>query len=146
MQITRSVVTTAPLDKVFTYLSDFENTTEWDPGTVDTRRVLGDGGVGTKYHNVSQFMGRKTELEYTVRALDQDRRFVLVGENKTVQATDTMTFEQTQTGTRVTYNADFAFKGVLGKVAPALSPVLGAAFKKLGDEAEKGLQQALDRL
>ena len=101
---------------------------------------------GTTYHNVSEFLGRKTELEYTVQALDVDRRFMLVGENKTVRATDTMTFERTQTGTRDTYNADFAFKGVLGKVAPILSPLLGVAFKKLGDEAEKGLQQSLDRL
>ncbi len=146
MQITRSVDTTTPVEKAYAYLSDFENTNEWDPGTVETTRTVGDGGIGTKYRNISQFMGRKTELEYTLKVRDEGSRLVLVGENKTVTATDTMTFEHTQQGTRVTYNAAFAFKGLFGRVAPVLSPVLGIAFKKLGDEAEQGLQKALDQL
>ena len=146
MEITRTVETTTPLDKVFAYLTDFENTTEWDPGTVRTTRVAGDGGVGTKYHNVSKFMGRETEVDYTVRTLTEQSRFVLVGDNPTVTATDTMTFKPTATGTEVTYNAQFRFKGLLGKIAPLLSPVLALAFKRLGDEAQKGLQQSLDGL
>ena len=146
IEITRSVETTTPIEKVFAYLSDFTNTEEWDPGTVSTRRVAGDGGVGTKYDNVSKFAGSKTELTYTVRTHVPNERFVLVGQNKTVTATDTMTFSPTAGGTRVTYNAAFEFKGLFGKVAPVLSPVLGIAFKKLGDEAEKGLQTNLDKL
>jgi uncharacterized protein YndB with AHSA1/START domain len=146
MEITRTVETSTPVDKVFSYLSDFTTTEEWDPGTVSTKRVAGDGGEGTKYHNVSKFAGSKTELTYTVRTLVPNERFVLVGENKTVKATDTMTFTDTGRGTRVTYNASFAFQGLFGKVAPLLSPVLGVAFKRLGDEAEKGLQTNLDKL
>ena len=38
---------------MFAYLSDFTTTNEWDPGTVSTERVSGDGGVGTTYHNTS---------------------------------------------------------------------------------------------
>lgn len=147
MDITRTVETPTPVDQVFGYLSDFTTTEEWDPGTVSTTRRTGDGGLGTVYDNVSSFMGSKTELEYTVTEVVENRRFQLRGTNKTVVATDTMTFEPTPTGgTRVTYHADFQFKGLLGTVAPLLSPVLGLAFKKLGDEAEKGMQDALDRL
>ena len=146
MEITRSVETTTPIEKVFAYLSDFTHTEEWDPGTVSTRQVAGDGGEGTKYDNVSKFAGSKTELTYTVRTYVPNERFVIVGQNKTVTATDTMTFSRTATGTRVTYNAAFEFKGLFAKVAPLLSPVLGMAFKKLGDEAEKGLQTNLDKL
>lgn len=147
MDITRTVETATPRDRVFAYLSDFTNTTDWDPGTVDTTRVSGDGGPGTTYHNVSRFAGSKTELEYTVQSYVQDERIVLVGRNKTVRATDTMTFADTGSGgTKVTYHADFAFLGLFGKVAPLLSPLLALAFKRLGDEAEKGLQQALDQL
>lgn len=146
MEITRTVTTTAPPDKVFAYLSDFTTTNEWDPGTVETQRVSGDGGVGTRYHNTSSFMGRKTQLEYVVKERVEESRFVLEGNNKTVRATDTMTFSPSGAGTRVVYHADFAFKGLLGLVSPLLSPFLGPAFKKLGDEAEAGMQQALDRL
>ena len=49
-------------------------------------------------------------------------------------------------GTRVTYHARFDFRGIVGKVAPLLSPVLALAFKRLGDEAQKGLQDNLDTL
>jgi hypothetical protein len=147
MDITRTVETLTPVDQAFAYLSDFTTTEEWDPGTVETNRRSGDGGVGTVYDNVSSFMGSKTELEYTVTERVPGERFQLRGVNKTVVATDTMTFEPTPAGgTRVTYHADFQFKGVVGKVAPVLSPVLGIAFKKLGDEAEQGMQKALDGL
>lgn len=146
MEITRTVETTTPVEKVFAYLSDFTNTEEWDPGTVSTKRTAGDGGEGTTYHNVSKFAGRETELTYTVSSYVENQRFQLVGRNKTVKATDTMTFTDTGSGTRVTYNASFEFQGLFGKVAPLLSPVLAIPFKKLGDEAEEGLQTNLDKL
>ena len=45
-------------------------------------------------------------------------------------------------GTTVTYRADFEFKGIAKLIAPLLAP----AFRRLGDEAEKGLRTALGRL
>jgi uncharacterized protein YndB with AHSA1/START domain len=146
MEITRTIDTTAPLDKVFAYLSDFTTSTEWDPGTVETELVSGTGGVGTSYHNTSKFLGRETELVYTVQKLVPDNLLVLEGNNKTVRATDTMTFAATATGTRVVYHAEFAFKGVVKLVAPLLSPLLARAFKRLGDEAEVTMKSCLDRL
>ena len=142
MQIQRSVETTASPAAVFAYLSDFTTTTEWDPGTVRTTRVSGDGGVGTKYHNVSKFAGRETELTYEVTEHQPDSRLALRGENKTVVARDTMELSAAGSGTRVTYTADFEFKG-LAKYA---APLLGPAFKKLGDEAEQGLRDSLGKL
>jgi carbon monoxide dehydrogenase subunit G len=146
MEITRTIETTAPVDAVYAYLSDFTTTNEWDPGTVETRRISGSGGVGTEYHNTSKFLGRKTELVYTTKQLEPGRRIVLEGDNKTVRATDTMTLTGTAGGTRVVYNARFDFKGVVGRLAPLLSPALKPAFKKLGDEAQVEMKRALDDL
>lgn len=142
MKIQRTVETTAAPGPVFAYLSDFTNTTEWDPGTITTERVEGDGGVGTVYHNVSEFNGNKSELRYEVVDLVTDRKIALKGEGKSVHADDTMELAPSGTGTRVTYTADIRFKGLL-KVA---EPFLGKAFKKLGDEAEDGLNTALAKL
>jgi uncharacterized protein YndB with AHSA1/START domain len=146
MQITRTVETSAPIEKVFAYLTDFTHTNEWDPGTVRTVRKAGDGGVGTVYDNTSSFMGRKTRLEYVVTEHVPESRFVLEGNNKTVRAVDTMTFTKTTGGTKVTYNADFTFKGVTRYLAVLTSPVLALAFKRLGDEAEEGMRTALEGL
>ena len=57
-------------------------------------------------------------------------------------AHDTMEIAPLGAGSRVTYTADFAFKGVAKYVAPLLRP----ALKKLGDEAETGLREALAKL
>ena len=140
--IKRTVTVQRPVADVFAYLSDFTTTNEWDPGTVETRRIGGDGGVGTSYHNTSKFAGRETELVYVVEEVVPNQLFALRGENRTVVAHDTMTFREVGTGTEVTYLAEFTFKGVAKYLAPLLAP----AFKKLGDEAEQGLREALGRI
>lgn len=143
VKISRTVETAAAPAAVFAYLSDFETTTEWDPGTITTERVSGDGGVGTVYHNVSEFNGNRSELTYEVVEHAPERRFALHGEGKSAVADDVMEFEATDGGgTRVTYTADIRLKGLL-RVA---EPLLAGAFKKLGDEAEQGLNEALGRL
>lgn len=142
MKLQRSVETSASPAAVFSYLSDFTTTTEWDPGTVRTERVSGDGGVGTTYRNVSSFMGRETELTYEVVEHRPDSRFALRGENSVVTANDTMEIAPLGEGSRVTYTADFSFKGIGRLVAPLMKP----ALKKLGDEAQGGLRQALSKL
>lgn len=140
MEIVRTLRVGRPPEEVFVYLLDFTHTEEWDPGTVRTTLEHGDGGVGTHYHNVSRFLGRETELTYVVEEVVAPWRLRLRGENKTVVAHDTMTLEPAEAGgTELTYQANFAFKGVARLVSPLLAP----AFKRLGDEAEKGLLDAL---
>jgi uncharacterized protein YndB with AHSA1/START domain len=140
--IERTVRSDRPVEQVFGYLSDFTTTTEWDPGTVRTVRLDGDGGVGTTYYNTSRFGRRETELTYTVRELVPNERIVLDGQNSTVQATDTMTFRAASSGTEVTYRAEFKLKGI----AALAAPLLKRRFARLGDEAERGLRDALERL
>ncbi len=143
MEICRTVTTTVPASEVFAYLADFTSTTEWDPGTVSTTLVSGDGGVGTTYENVSTFRGRETRLTYVVEEYVPESVIILRGENATLVARDTMTFVPTpEGGTQVTYRARFTFKGVARIVAPLLAP----AFRALGDDAERGLREAFSRL
>jgi uncharacterized protein YndB with AHSA1/START domain len=142
MIVSRTVTVDRPIETAFAYLSDFTTTTQWDPATVRTVRVEGDGGVGTVYRNTSRFAGRETELSYVVTELRAPELIVLRGENSTIDATDTMTLEVTPTGTRVTYRAEFMFKGGWKLVAPFFGP----AFRRLGDQAEVGLRAALDAL
>ncbi|MEO3938394.1 SRPBCC family protein [Dermatophilaceae bacterium Soc4.6] len=143
MRVERTVTTDRPLEVVYAYLSDFTHTTQWDPGTVRTEKIRGDGGVGTTYHNVSTFRGRETELVYTVVERVENAQLTLEGVNKTVTAVDSMTFAATASGgTTVTYAADFTFKGI----AKLAEPFLRGAFDHLGDEAEAGLQKATDAL
>jgi uncharacterized protein YndB with AHSA1/START domain len=142
MKLVKTVVIDKPPDAVFSYLSDFTTTTDWDPGTVTTVRRHGNGGVGTTYLNTSTFLGRTTQLTYIVREFIPGSRIQLRGENKTVTAVDTMTLRPVAAGTEVTYTAEFTFKGPSRILAPLLKP----AFERLGNEAEAGLRKALNRL
>ncbi len=134
-------VATAPAH-AFDYLADFRSTEEWDPGTVRTVRVAGDGGEGTTYLNTSRFNGRETELTYVVEEYVRPDRIVLRGENRTIVARDTMTFRSEAHITRVTYRAEFQLKGL----ARLAEPFLRRSFERLGEEAEEALRNALGKL
>ena len=143
MRIDRTVETATPTAEVFAFLADFTTTEQWDPGTVRTERISGDGGVGTAYANTSRFLGRNTDLTYVVEVYEPGSRVVLRGENKTVVAHDTMTFVPTATGgTSVRYVAEFDLKGMARMVTPLLTP----AFTRLGDDASAQMRATLDRL
>lgn len=144
MRLRKTVVVDKPLDAVFDYLADFTTTTEWDPGTVVTERLHGDGGTGTTYRNTSTFLGRQTQLEYVVKQFVRGERVLLRGENQTVIAVDLMTFSPVDegSGTEVTYAAELTFKGLARLFAPFLRP----AFARLGSAAQTGMHAALNRL
>lgn len=127
---------------VLAYLLAFENSVEWDAGTVSCTRVTGDGGVGSRYRNVSEFNGRPMELMYTVESVAPDR-FVIVGRAKNVESYDTVIVRPWgEGGTELEYDARFSFGGVL-KLA---TPFLKGTFAKLGDATAADIKKALDKL
>ena len=137
---TASVETPRPLDEVFAYLSDFSTTEEWDPGVVEAKRVNGAAiGEGTEFRLVAKFLGRANDLTYRIVEYDPPRAVTFRGESSTVVSQDTITFEKLAEGTRVTYDADLALKGLLG----IADPLLRLAFKPVGDRALAGLRRAL---
>lgn len=143
MKIDRTLHVRSPVAQVFNYLADFTTTQEWDPGTVRTRRISGDGGVGTRYHNVSRFLGRRTELEYVVDELQEPRLIKLRGRNSSVTAQDIMELAaEPEGGTVVRYRAQFAFHGVARLATPLLRP----ALRRLGDRAARQLGATLEAL
>lgn len=143
MQIERRISTDQEAARVFAYLSDFETTTQWDPGTVITVRESGDGGVGTRYRNTSTFLGREAQVVYTVVEHDPSGRIVLRGENDSLVAHDTITVTPNPDGgSWVDYQAQFEFRGWI----KLLRPLLAVALGRLGDKAEDGMTAALQRL
>src|SRR5690349_15372867 len=123
----RTFTTSSAVDLVYSFLADFANAEEWDPGTVECERVEGDGGVGTRYRNVSSFLGRKTTVEYVARELDEPRFLHFEGRNDQFTGHDRITLEAAGSGTQVTYDATFDFHGGAKLVVPVVAlymPVL----------------------
>ncbi len=105
--IDRTITLPGRAEEVFAYLSDFTTTEEWDPPTQSTVLVSGDGGVGTRYRNISKFLGKETETVYTVVALEAPTRLELEGDASSMRLHDTLTVEQAGADVRVTYRAEF---------------------------------------
>ena len=133
--------TQQPREDVFAYLSDFSTTKEWDPGVVEAERLNGAAvGEGTEFRLIAEFLGRKTSLTYRIVDYDPPHAVTFLGENGAVISRDTMSFEETaEGGTRITYDADLALKGLF-RIA---DPLLRLAFKRVGDSALAGLRRTL---
>ena len=142
IKMQRELTTDSAPDAVFAYLADFTTTEQWDPGTVRTVRIAGDGGVGTRYGNTSRFAGRTSELVYEVTALIPGRSIELRGENASVIAHDTITVTAQPGGCLVTYRVRFAFQGWLRWAEPLLRP----AVANLLDKGAQGLRRELARI
>ena len=130
-----------PIDEVFAYLADFSNTEEWDPGVVSAKKY-GGGTVttGTRFKVVSKFLGQELPLDYQIVQYDPPSRVVLEAENENLRSVDTITFEKTARGTRLTYEANLTLKGIryVGDFA------LHLAFQWIGRRALEGLRTALN--
>ena len=142
VSVSRTFVVDKPVEQVVAYLADFANAEEWDPGTEScVQTSTGPVQVGTTWHNVSKIAGVTTELDYTLESLSPGR-IVLVGRNDTATSTDTITVTAVGSQSEVTYDAQLELKGVAKLGAPAVKVV----FEHLGNETEKGIQDAVARL
>jgi carbon monoxide dehydrogenase subunit G len=142
MHVERTFTVSRAIEDVFDYLSDFENTNEWDPGTIRTTRTGGDGGIGTTYANRSSFAGRDVELTYETIGHDRPTFFCARGTNEQSTATDSMTFTRDGDRTQIRYRADFQFRGFVKYLAPL---VLRRKLDTLADETVEHIRESLER-
>jgi len=138
----RTFITTSPPDVVYAFLADFENAEEWDPGTVECERVEGDGSIGTRYRNVSSFLGRTTTVAYVARELNPPTFLHFEGHNEQFTGHDRISLEASGGGTQVTYDAQFAFHGA----SKVVVPLVAAYLPFLATKTVTHLRERLDRL
>jgi hypothetical protein len=134
-----SLDSTKSSEDLFQYFADFTTTNEWDPNTVKTTLLTGEGGIGSTYSNTSKFNGKESSLVYEVIEYKPNTLIRLRGENKNITAVDTMSIKDNGSTRTFTYEAKFRLKG-LGNL---LAPFLAKAFKKLAHDAEEGLRKVI---
>jgi carbon monoxide dehydrogenase subunit G len=141
-RLTETLEVDGSVADVFAFIGDFANVPAWDPGTVESTKITsGDIGVGTRYHVVAEFNGRRLPLEYVVREWQPPRRVVLEGEGKTFRGVDEISFDPTPSGgTRITYVADLKLRGVL-RVA---EPFMRSRFEQTAKDGIAGMRRALE--
>jgi carbon monoxide dehydrogenase subunit G len=140
--VERTFTTKASRSAVFAFLADFAHAEEWDPGTVECVRVDGDGGVGTRYRNVSSFLGRTTEVEYVTEELDEPHFLHFHGRNAQFDGHDRLRLHPDGAGTRVVYHASLDFKGG----ARFATPLVAAYLPFLARKTIRRMRERLDAL
>ncbi|MEU0879302.1 SRPBCC family protein [Lentzea sp. NPDC005914] len=144
VDVERTFTVASSPEGVVEYLRDFSRAEQWDPGTVTcTRLDEGPVEVGSRWHNVSTFLGRKTELVYELTR-DDAHGLQFVGSNDTATSTDdiSITAGSAPGTTKISYHAHVDFHG-LAKLG---APVAKLALEKLGSDTEKNLIRVLGDL
>jgi carbon monoxide dehydrogenase subunit G len=144
MHVERRFTVPQPPEAVFDYLADFTHTNDWDPGTVETRRTSGDGGVGSTYANTSEFLGRKVDLIYETLELQRPGRIRFRGQNDSVTSVDTIDLVAHAGGTELTYDVEMSFHGLLMKVFGPLAAKPG--MERLATRTQDQMQRCLSSL
>jgi len=134
------IETALPIDATFSYVADFANAEEWDPGVATAERLdSGPVGVGTRYRLGVRIGGRVAPMEYRVSVFEPPTRVVLVGSGSGVSAVDDIRFERVDSGTRVDYKADIRLEGA----RRLIQPFLGRVFATIGRNARDGMRRTL---
>lgn len=130
-------------ERAFEYLLNLEHFADWDPGVKRSARVAGsEPGLGAAFDVTVSAPAKDMTLRYKTVAVNPPRRFEVRAETSTLRSVDVITVEPETRGggCLVTYVADLSLKGVL-RIG---DPLLGLAFRRIGDRAATGLRSVLD--
>ena len=142
LNVRRTFTTTCPPGIAFAYLADFRNAEAWDPGTVECELVSGDVGPGATYRNVSEFLGRRTELSYLTLEHRPIEYLHFQGTNDSFVGDDRLALAPHADGTEIEYHATFELRGA----SRFAVPVVAAYLPFLATKTIRQLTRTLDGL
>ena len=137
--LNNSINISAPVEKVFAYVTDPMTSTEWLVGATEVTDVTGSG-VGQHYHWKYNMLGVSLRGETTVSEHVPNERRVTEGKGG-VTSTWTFTFAPHEGGTKLNLELDYTIPvPVLGKLAEQL------VLKRNQREADMSMQNIKERL
>jgi uncharacterized protein YndB with AHSA1/START domain len=107
-----SVEINQPIEKVFTYVSDFNNDTQWWLGVVESRTISEiKQGVGTTYWQRSHFLGRYYETTFVITEFEPMKHVTLKTLESSIPFIARYTLDPIAKGTRFTMDATVEWVG-----------------------------------
>lgn len=133
MHFENTVTIRRPVDVVFDFVADFENTPHWNYAIVSTEKsVPGPVRVGTTYRQVRS-TPRRSEESLEVTEFEPNRLVAVQGTLGPFDAVMTYRFEPDGDSTRLTNTAHLTAHGALRFAAPlAAGRIRGAVAANLG--------------
>lgn len=121
-RIAGEVTIAAPVETVFDVVADERNEPRYNPRIVRAEKVSeGPVGAGAQFVAEPQGMGAKGEMTLTILEYDRPHRLHNRVRSSYVQVDGTLTFEEVEGGTRLSWDWDMGLRGPVRLLAPVLA-------------------------
>jgi len=131
-----------PVKDVFAFITNPANMPKWNSAVVSMEQITpGAVGLGTKFKNVGEMMGRRIEGEMEVIAFEPDSKYGFQMHAGPVQVNVTLTFKTVGTGTKLSLNA----QGNPGGLFKLAEGVMQGRVKSMMEENLARLKSVLEK-
>ena len=116
-----STVINRPIEEVFAYVSNPENSPEWSSLVREVKvTTAGPIGVGATFRSVITFLGRRIEGESEITEYEPNRSFAEKSKSRPFPVENRLTFERLDGGTRVHFTTTGESGGFFKLAEPLL--------------------------
>jgi uncharacterized protein YndB with AHSA1/START domain len=129
-QFKTSLVIRRPVEDVFAFVSNYQNSARWVTGAMEHTKVsTGPIGVGTVIRTTGWAMGLRIEATRIVTAYEPYSRYAFKSEYRQVPLTTTFLFEPIQGGTRLTVVVEGEPTGLFKAATPFILGTIRQQFE-----------------
>jgi carbon monoxide dehydrogenase subunit G len=119
--ISQNVTVNRPVEEVWEFISNFENTTRWSRGVLEARQTSGGPlGVGSTLRTVVKAFGRRRTADYLVTEYEPNRAFAFEVTSGPMTSRARFLVEPAGAGTRLTASGEAEATGPYQLLAPIL--------------------------
>ena len=119
--ITQSVTVNRPVEEVWDYISNFENTTRWSRGVLAARQTSGGPlGVGSTLQTVVKAFGRRRTADYLVTEYEPGHAFAFEVGSGPIASRARYSVQPAGAGTRLTASGEAEVRGLSKLLAPII--------------------------
>jgi uncharacterized protein YndB with AHSA1/START domain len=130
VHIAGSVTIDAPVDEVFDLVADERNEPKYNPRIVRAEKVSeGPVGSGARFVAEPRGMGAKGEMTVEVVEYERPNRLGTTVRSSSMQVEGTVTFDEVEGGTRLTWDWDLGLVGRMRVLSPVLA-VIGPRWER----------------
>jgi hypothetical protein len=135
-----SIDSPKPPSETFAYLAAFDNIRDWDPSVVSATRLdEGDVRLGSTFEVVVRVGKRQLPLRYEVVRFEAGELIALEARARWFRSYDVISVRANGEASVASYDALLELKSL----ARLAGPLMGRAFRKIGDDAAAGLRRVL---
>jgi uncharacterized membrane protein len=122
IDIKKSIIILQPIEEVFNYVSNLEDSAEWQSGLTEVRQITGEPlGVGTQFAFVRTFLGRKVEASNEITEFTPNELVAFKTISGPIPLEASYEFEPAEKGTKLIAKIEMQPKGFVSLAEPLIS-------------------------